>query len=164
MNLIGLLIVVMVSFFQPVTLGEQLIEKGSITHIEIQDIVPTMKWMWDHTDGYEWIGCLHGEMLGDTLNIFAVELGDIVMSSPMRVEGSCRITKSYVGYIHGHTSMAFPNPDAPPPFLKFPGACQPSDVDLNTFMESKETAFLIIHCARNMFYVDEGKVDVKNIP
>lgn len=103
----------------------------------------SVAWMWDHTDGFEYMGCLQGRLANDTLYVDSVELADIVSSTPGTVSGTCTARRTYFGRLHNHPS----------------GACYPSTVDSESYRGAPHDAIDAIQCGRDRVHVSHSKLD-----
>jgi proteasome lid subunit RPN8/RPN11 len=108
------------------------------SHVTLRpQVMNNMRYMHDiitKTVGHEYLLCLHGHRVGDTLVVSRTELPFVARSSRDSFEGACRQSESYVGIVHSHVY----------------GACEHSDLDNNFFNNHKGTKLSIVHCDDNL--------------
>lgn len=130
-------------------LGKRILtERPHIAVIDVAPIATNLAYLWQHTDSVEWLACAQGSMHADTLRIDALELANMTQWSPTYVYGTCRLTEDFVGTVHPHKGGT---PD---------WACQPSDIDMASFMGQENEAFMFIECDAGRLWVSTEKIDV----
>lgn len=130
-------------------LGQRIVETRSADtlFLDVRPIQRTATWLWDNASSKEWIGCVQGRMIGDTVVAEAIELADILYSDSISANGVCRTTTQLIGRIHPHKG---PWPTD--------WSCQQSEVDFWTYVREVGSAFDFIVCDRQTIWVGTRKV------
>ena len=132
------------------TLGAHLIQRGSVTNINLERVWAPLEWMWDNTNNYEWLGCVQARYDGieDIVHVEAIELAEVYMSSPDSVSGGCRNTAQFIGTIHPHTN----------------GFCGFSTSDMESQAKDENEAFMMIQCNHQNLIISTEKVKIRGMP
>lgn len=121
--------------------------------IDPRPIMRTATWLWDNANEREWMGCLHGELVGDTVRFTGIEMADMLKSDSISAVGRCRTSSTMIGRIHAH--------DNPTPVGWT--RCGQSQTDWENFHFREDWAYDVILCDREGLWISIEKMPTSRI-
>lgn len=136
-------------------LGQRLVEdyRRESLVIDPQPIMRTAAWLWDNASEREWMGCVHGELVGDTVRFTGIELADMVSSDSVSASGRCRDADSVVGRLHAHNQE----------YLTMAARCGQSMTDWENFHGQPDWAYDLVLCDRELLWISIEKLPLSRI-